>query len=372
MGAVKDNAKKNDWKEKSQEKESFAREQIESMARGFQERPETIAEYLEFGSRFYKYSVKNTMLIYSQNPAATYVQSFKAWKDTHYSVKKGEQGLMVRVPVKSTFLKIGEHKYIQLRDATQEQREAFHNGSITGYTQTHFKIGTVFDISQTNYPREKYPELFQMGYDSSLHKTLCHALMDYASDNLNCPTTITDLQSISLRGFYSPTANEIHLNHLLKDTEQLSTMAHELGHAMIHNELMDTKNRSQIEYEGDCLAILLTSKLGLEITDGRKRHLADHFRAFETELKNKYELDSSEEKDNTFIQKEIESSFSNVFQRFQEEYPKMQLHIEKHTEQTHEKKLQKQTFKKSYSDSYFQKYSSKALIEPISEHDLSR
>ena len=71
-----------------------------------QENPETIAELLQFGSKFYRYHVRNTMLIYQQNPHATYVQSYKAWKEMGYSPKEGVRRMKVFVPVKTTWLEL--------------------------------------------------------------------------------------------------------------------------------------------------------------------------------------------------------------------------------------------------------------------------
>jgi len=97
---------KEKWKEKAYLQESQMKEMIQELASSWQEKPETIAEMFAFGSKMYRYSVRNTMLIYKQNPYATYVQSFKAWKDMGVSVKKGERGYKVYVPVKATLLKI--------------------------------------------------------------------------------------------------------------------------------------------------------------------------------------------------------------------------------------------------------------------------
>lgn len=55
---------------------------IVEMLDALEKEPERIADFLEFGSRFYRYSLKNNLLIYRENPQAVYCQSFSAWNDT--------------------------------------------------------------------------------------------------------------------------------------------------------------------------------------------------------------------------------------------------------------------------------------------------
>ena len=49
---------------------------------------------------------------------------------------------------------------IKLSQATKEQVESFKDGKIESFQRLSFMPGTTFDISQTTYPPEKYPQLF--------------------------------------------------------------------------------------------------------------------------------------------------------------------------------------------------------------------
>ena len=55
----------------------------DSIERGIEElfQSDKYAEYLRTMSRFHKYSVNNTMLIYMQRPGATLVAGFNKWRD---------------------------------------------------------------------------------------------------------------------------------------------------------------------------------------------------------------------------------------------------------------------------------------------------
>lgn len=49
-------------------------------------------------SRFYNYSINNSIIIALQNPYATHVASYTTWKNINRSVKKGEKGIQIFCP----------------------------------------------------------------------------------------------------------------------------------------------------------------------------------------------------------------------------------------------------------------------------------
>lgn len=249
-------------------------QKIIEIAKSWEEHPEMIAEAVAFSSKFYRYSLRNTLLIQEQNPYAVYVQSYKDWKKMGWSVKRGEHGMRIMVPMKSTVLKING-ELVPLQHATKEDKERYKKGEIESITDTKWGWGNVFDISQTNYPEKDYPKLFSMGIPSFYCADAIKGLSDYAKDTLGCSVVIEDLKSISLRGDYRP--GMIRLNDRLEDTQRLDTLSHEIGHAVMDHTNKEM-TRAQKEFEADAFSIMLSDFLGVELTDGRKRHLAEHYK----------------------------------------------------------------------------------------------
>lgn len=319
MAKMYSDEEKRKWEHTAEEQKKQMQDMIKNLTDTWQENPETIAEMLEFGSRIYHYSMRNNMLIYAQNPHATYAQSFKAWKEMGASVKKGEKGCRVYVPVNATILKIDGH-LVPLEQATKEQMLQYKAGEIESITRQHFKIGTVFDISQTTYPKEKYPQLFNMGYDSALHAAVVQGLTKYARNSLQCGVETVDLKSIALRGDYSPQMNRIRLNEMLEDTEKLSTMSHELGHALLHKTLPIGKSAAQVELEADALGIMLESHFGIALTESRKRHLVSNYNTYHEAYKKAPEG----QKPDGFGQ-----VINHVFETFRKEIPAISEYVEK-------------------------------------------
>jgi hypothetical protein len=199
------------------------------------------------------------------------------------AVKKGQQGIKIFVPVQVTILQLDENKSIFLSDATEQQKALYKSGQIKGKKVLHFKIGNVFDISQTDYPPEKYPELFSVGVPSEKHADIVNGLRKYC-DSIGITITYENVNSITLRGYYSYETNQIVINELLNDTQKLSTLSHELGHALENHGTRDIST-AQKEFEADSISILIQSHFGMELTDSRKRHLAEHYRKFEDEIR---------------------------------------------------------------------------------------
>ena len=81
------------------------RERLQQITAGIEQGIKEIFEsekymrYLSVMSRFHRYSVNNTMLIYMQKPDATLVAGFNKWKDQfERHVKKGEHGITIIAP----------------------------------------------------------------------------------------------------------------------------------------------------------------------------------------------------------------------------------------------------------------------------------
>ena len=274
-------------------KEEYAAEQknkleninstIKEIATTYKNNPEQIAELLTFSARFYEYSARNVMLIRHQNAGATFFQGFEAWKKEGYCVKRGQRGLKILVPVKTTFVETEPDKYVKLSDAPWQIRKKFkiNNESVKSYTKIFYKVGNVFDISQTNVHKSEYPSFYSMGYNDTNLDILSKGIKNYCQDKLQLPVNDIDMNSIALRGFHIKDTS-IGMNDKLNSSEYLSTLTHELGHALMNHSKIE--NTFQKEFEADCFSIMLDTHLGVKITDSRKHHLASNFQQLEKSL----------------------------------------------------------------------------------------
>lgn len=263
-------------------------EQLEAIANSYVADPKMIAEYLQFASKFYSYSPNNAMLIYAQNPAAAFVASFQAWKDQGHMVRRGEKGMKIFVPNPVTLLTGKDGKGKTLKEATKEEKELIKAGKIKTTKKLYFRMGHVFDIAQTNVPFEDYPKILAPGVASVKHAELAKRLKEYIGEHV-CKVVDEQPSGARLRGSYSSYENMIRMSPALQDTAYLSTLTHELGHALMHQKTeLSTLEK---EFQADAFSIMMHKELALEISDERKEHLANTFDG----LKNVVEIDSSKD-----------------------------------------------------------------------------
>lgn len=249
-------------------------------AETFRDNTERLVEAIEFQSRFYRYSFGNSILIQSQNPEAEFCNSFKSFKDMGYSIRKGEHGMKILVPVYKKFIEVAPDRWLALSDASKEQKENYKQGKYKIHEKLYFKVGTVFDIKQTSCPKSDYPKIFDLGYTSEQHKFLFEKLKDFSKERLSCPVYEEGFSSLQTRGYYDRVKNDIHISSMFDDTTKLSILSHEIGHAMLHNVSQDFKAPvSQKEFEADAVSIMLHKRFGIDIAESRKSHISNHYKA---------------------------------------------------------------------------------------------
>ena len=191
-------------------------------------------------------------------------------------------GIMAYTPIIFYRLKT-DAAWHRLSGAPQSVRGMVEAGMIETREEPHFKVGTVFDISQTDCPLEDYPKLLGLGYSSEQHAAIYKVACDY-STNIGLPVTETDLKSVTLREDYDPESHAIRINSILGDTQKLSTLLHEMAHGIMGHQVGE-KSSAQRELEADLLSMMLCNRYGIEVTDARIDHMVNSFHAFTNEQK---------------------------------------------------------------------------------------
>jgi hypothetical protein len=232
-------------------------------------------EYLQFSQKFHQYSFSNIKLIMLQYPDARQVASFQTWKSMGRFVKKGQHGIEIFVPVFSKNHRIGAQKPSKdfglgdedaLNHAAGEERIEEN----TGKTLVGFKMGSVFDVSQTDgQPLPELPCTRLEGVDAGVFAALKEAVETF----LQIPVAFKTLPP----GTYGncrfnpdqdshPIAITISADPTLSGIQRLDTLAHEAGHAMLHSGLeyrLHTK-QSIRELEAESTAFCILSALGFD------------------------------------------------------------------------------------------------------------
>ena len=187
-------------------------------------------QYLSTMSRFHKYSVNNTMLIYMQRPDATHVAGFNKWHDQFgRNVMKGEKGIKIIAPTpykkKIEKDKIDPDTKLPMLDADGNVMKEEREISIP-----MFKPVTVFDVSQTE--GKPLPQLA-----SDLHGNVQNydVFMEALRRSAPVPLVIEPMAA-NMDGFFSLDDQRIAVREGMSEVQTVCAAVHEIAHSKLHNK----------------------------------------------------------------------------------------------------------------------------------------
>ena len=218
---------------------------------------EKYMRYLSVMSRFHRYSVNNTMLIYMQKPDATLVAGYNKWKDQfERHVKKGEHGITIIAPTPYK-KKIEEQKL----DPDKKAPILDKDGKIVTEEKEieipMFRPVKVFDVSQTD--GKPLPELA-----SSLSGNVPNyeAFMEALRRSAPLPITF-EAMAADTDGYFSADHQKIAIRQGMSEVQTVSATVHEIAHSKLHNQ-----KKIQIANDEQYQEIELFEKPGL-FSNGR-------------------------------------------------------------------------------------------------------
>ncbi len=186
-----------------------------------------------------------------------------------------------------TFFRSKEEPSVSVSKATMEEKQKIAREEIPVKEKLTFRLGSVFDISQTTCPPEDYPRIYSMGYPDVEHKNLYELICQFAEKS-GFDVRVDNVHSIGLGGFYRPGTDEIVLSDKLNDTRKLSVLCHELAHGLMHKT--STQPKEVVEFEAEGLAIMLLTRMGLPVGEQNKQYASNYYRRIDREH---YDLDKS-------------------------------------------------------------------------------
>lgn len=231
---------------------------------------EQFKSFLDTMSKFHNYSLNNIHLLKMQNPNVSQVASFNKWKtDFDRTVKKGSKALKIWVPYQvKTSLPVHQKEL----DFTPAENEMEHKEIIV----TRFKLGNVFDVSQTE-GKELPKAIHELTGDVKDYEDLYRAAKAVSMDN-QVPISFEEIKRETTNGYYSPDENRIVISKGLKGQEQiLKTIFHEMAHADLHRgsnaQYEDDQYRKQ-ELQAESVAYVVANHFGFDTSSYSFGYLA--------------------------------------------------------------------------------------------------
>lgn len=241
-------------KNKNQEKIQAALERIEKGLDTINT-DEDWLHFLAFQSLFYNYSFRNAMLIYLQNPEASYVKGFKAWNELGRYVKKGAKGLAILAPC---YRKVEDFKEPENKSEYQDSEgEKVIKRVISG-----FKVTYVYDIADTDGSDEYLPVLVKgLAGNSEQEQEIYEKLKAFISTE----HPVQEVTGTASKGSYNLATGVISVRSDVEYLQKIKTVLHEFAHAIdfaMHPEEDISRNRRELIAES--VAYVVSMRLGLD------------------------------------------------------------------------------------------------------------
>ena len=259
--------------EQKQSNKERLKEITEGIEKGIQELFESdkYRQYLSTMSRFHRYSVNNTMLIYMQRPDATLVAGFNKWRDQfERHVKRGEHGITIIAP--TPYKKKIEQEKLD-PDTKAPMLDA--DGKVIIEEKTieipMFKPVKVFDVSQTDGK-----PLPQLASDLTGDVQNYEVFMEALRRSSAVPIYIRPIHDGS-DGFFSLDDQSITIREGMSEIQTVSAVVHEIAHSKLHNNKLHGKLDTSYTFEEAELfgkpALFLDAKIDSKaVPDGLYRY----------------------------------------------------------------------------------------------------
>ena len=244
---------------------------------------EKYMRYLSVMSRFHRYSVNNTMLIYMQKPDATLVAGYNKWKNQfERHVKRGEHGITIIAPTPFK-KKIEEQKL----DPDTKVPMLDKDGKVIKEEKEIeiplFRPVKVFDVSQTD--GKPLPELA-----SSLSGNVQNyeAFMEALRRSAPVPLSVEPMAA-NMDGYFSPDQQRIAIRAGMSEVQTVSAAVHEIAHSKLHNyakaqeeaaragdkEPPKKKDRNTEEVEAESISYAVCQYYGIQTGENSFGYIAN-------------------------------------------------------------------------------------------------
>ncbi|QTB15477.1 ImmA/IrrE family metallo-endopeptidase [Lysinibacillus sphaericus] len=240
---------------------------------------EALKEHLAFMSIFYNYSLRNMTLIQSQFMGAQAVGSFKFWQDKGVSVKRGEKGIQLFVPTPVTYFN-RDGEWIQMQYANSKEKMQIKNGILETQKKLFFKIGHVFEYTQTDAREKGMPvsEIFGQYYQDGVIDNEDEMLVALHKVSENVGFEILPIPPRELgvaKGVAYPNEKIIALNPRNTAYENVTTLLHELAHARLHTpDVRDSFTKAEREFQAEMVSYVVASRYGIDTENFSLSYLA--------------------------------------------------------------------------------------------------
>jgi antirestriction protein ArdC len=225
---------------KIEQAKQIASKAIERLSQALEKgQSETLKIYLAAIGRFHQYSLHNVMMIASQNPTASYVAGYHAWRTLGRFVRKGEQGILILAPI------------VRAKPSTVEL-----SGKDESSMPVGFRAVYVFDISQTD--GKEIPQIGTVTGNPIKHRERLIDLIAEQGIAIEYSRDIAPARGRSSGGKITVLPGQ-------SVAADFATLVHELAHEMLHRDQRRAQTTKRVrETEAEAVSFVVCSGIGLQ------------------------------------------------------------------------------------------------------------
>lgn len=246
------------------EKMITLKNEINDKIEDFLQNSEELKRFIEFRkNNFYDYSIRNTILIYKQNPNATLVAGMKKWNELGYKIKKGSRAISILVPLVRNIIKDGKEKeeiygYRPVNVFDKSQVEATENATPIPEIDTKMKVSENFQYTPMK-----------------LYRAVKKCVEQYAPIELK-KTFFDDEVSGETDG------KTIYIKKSNNRVDMAAVMVHEFIHYNCHFNMKEKISKSRAEIEAELGALIFGTHFNLDVS-GSYKYLSSYRRGVDIE-----------------------------------------------------------------------------------------
>lgn len=189
------------------------------------------------------YSLRNSLLVYVQNPNATIVKGFCDWNKLGRGVKKNPKTIFIYTPIKTKISKTIEG---QQNVNGKEEKERNENGTVEIIEGIKYRRVAVYDIGDTYIKKgNKRIPILDDTLDSDTTKNLYNTLLEISP----VPVLLEEINGVK-KGYYDKKEQKIVIKQSLSQDDKTAVLIHELCHCLYDDFVYKTdRNKSEIFVE---------------------------------------------------------------------------------------------------------------------------
>lgn len=225
---------------------------------------------MTFAARFRSRSFNNTLLIWMAHsgayengrvpePMPTYVAGFQQWQQLERHVIKGQSGYQILAPVTARMASREPASAVSWRRLGRYEKP--DPGEVVRSRMIGAKPAYVWDVSQTDgkpVPELPTPKLLTGQAPAGLWARLAQILVERGFTLHDAP----DAAAISgANGMTRWSERTVHVRVDMDDASRCRTLAHELGHIVLHDDDHQSaaQHRDIAEVEAESFALMITA-----------------------------------------------------------------------------------------------------------------